>query len=115
MIKKRKIKPVSKPDLRGMDAEKKRLSVLRDKRESLFEKLRKVDAEIRRIEQLPEADSGGQLSFDEVLEKDLKVMDGASVALCRDGNLPIQVFEFGKVEDLLKAVKGEVGTRVMSE
>lgn len=52
------------------------------------------------------------VSYDEVLEKDLKVMDGAAIALCRDGNLPIQVFQFGKQEDLLAAVDGKIGTRV---
>mgnify|MGYP001584171775 CR=1 FL=1 len=53
-----------------------------------------------------------RVSYDEVLEKDLKVMDGAAIALCRDGNLPIQVYLFGTKEDLLRAVKGKVGTRV---
>jgi uridylate kinase len=53
-----------------------------------------------------------KISYDEVLEKDLKVMDGAAIALCRDAKLPIQVFKFGKTKDLLQAVRGKVGTRV---
>jgi uridylate kinase len=53
-----------------------------------------------------------EVSFDEVLEKDLKVMDGAAIALCRDGAMPIQVCKFGDVEDLLLAVEGKGGTRV---
>lgn len=53
-----------------------------------------------------------KISYDQVLEKDLKVMDGAAIALCRDGKMPIQVFKFGKKEDLLKAVIGKIGTRV---
>lgn len=52
------------------------------------------------------------VSFDKVLEKDLKVMDAAAIALCRDGNLPIQVFEFGKKGNLLKAILGKIGTRI---
>jgi len=52
------------------------------------------------------------VSFDEVLEKDLRVMDGAAIALCRDGNLPIQVFKFGKPGEIVKAIEGKVGTRV---
>ncbi|MDZ4217100.1 MAG: uridine monophosphate kinase, partial [Candidatus Gracilibacteria bacterium] len=60
----------------------------------------------------PQARKYNTISFDEVLEKDLKVMDGAAIALCRDGNLPIQVFRFGTVEDLLGAAEGKVGTRV---
>lgn len=53
-----------------------------------------------------------KVSYDEVLEKDLKVMDGAAIALCRDGKLPIQVYKFGKKEDLLRAIEGKLGTRV---
>lgn len=60
----------------------------------------------------PDAVKYDKVSFDEVLEKNLKVMDGAAIALCRDGNLPIQVFAFGDQEDLLNAVDGQVGTRV---
>ena len=60
----------------------------------------------------PKAVKYDEVSYDEVLEKDLKVMDGAAIALCRDGNLPIQVFKFGRKEDLLKAVEGKLGTRV---
>lgn len=52
------------------------------------------------------------VSFDEVLEKDLKVMDGAAIALCRDGGMPIQVVKFGEIDDLLAAVEGKCGTRV---
>lgn len=62
----------------------------------------------------PDAKKYDEVSYDEVLEKDLKVMDGAAIALCRDGNLPLQVYLFGKVEDLLKAVEGKMGTRVKS-
>ncbi len=60
----------------------------------------------------PDAKLYDTVSYDEVLEKDLKVMDGAAIALARDGGLPIQVFQFGKVEDLLSAAQGEKGTRV---
>ncbi len=53
-----------------------------------------------------------KVTYDEVLEKDLKVMDGAAIALCRDGKMPIQVFKFGKQADLMKAAQGRVGTRI---
>lgn len=53
-----------------------------------------------------------KISYDEVLEKDLKVMDGAAIALCRDGHIPIQVFRFGKKEDLINALEGKIGTRI---
>lgn len=60
----------------------------------------------------PNAVKYDQVGFDEVLEKDLKVMDGAAIALCRDGAMPIQVVKFGEMEDLLAAVEGKAGTRV---
>lgn len=60
----------------------------------------------------PKARRYTKISYDQVLEKDLKVMDGAAIALCRDRKLPIQVFEYGRKGDLEKAVKGKVGTRV---
>lgn len=63
----------------------------------------------------PEAKKYDYVTFDEVLEKDLKVMDGAAIALCRDGNLPIQVFQFGEKGNILKAIEGEIGTFVGSE
>lgn len=60
----------------------------------------------------PDAKKYDEVSYDEVLENDLKVMDGAAIALCRDGMLPIQVYLFGEKADLLKAVEGKIGTRV---
>ncbi|MDP3975905.1 MAG: UMP kinase [bacterium] len=54
------------------------------------------------------------ISFDEVLEKNLKVMDGAAIALCRDGNMPIQVFQFGEAGAILSAIQGKIGTKVYS-
>ncbi len=60
----------------------------------------------------PNAAKYDKVSFDEVLEKDLKVMDGAAIALCRDGGMPIQVCKFGDIDELLLAVEGKKGTRV---
>ena len=54
-----------------------------------------------------------QVSFQEVLEKNLKVMDAAAIALCRDNHLPILVFSMMKPGNLLAAVSGDVvGTLV---
>jgi uridylate kinase len=49
-----------------------------------------------------------RVSFQEVLEKNLKVMDTAAIALCRDNNLPILVFSMLKPGNLLAAVNGDV-------
>ncbi|HRH93495.1 MAG TPA: UMP kinase [Candidatus Peribacteria bacterium] len=53
------------------------------------------------------------VTFQEVIEKNLKVMDQSAFSLCRDGNLPIIVFNFNKQGALLDAAMGKsVGTVV---
>ena len=54
-----------------------------------------------------------QVSYMEVLEKDLKVMDSTATAMCRDNNVPLLVFGIADPENIVKAVKGEkIGTIV---
>ncbi len=54
-----------------------------------------------------------KITFDEVLEKDLKVMDATAVAQCRDNNMPIVVFELLKKGNLKSVLTGKnVGTRI---
>lgn len=48
-----------------------------------------------------------QLSFDEAISKNLKVMDATAFALCRDQKLPIRVFSIFKKGALARIVKGE--------
>lgn len=53
------------------------------------------------------------LSFDEVIEKNLKVMDMTAFTLSQENNLPIIVFDMNKQDNLLKIVSGEsIGTMV---
>lgn len=53
------------------------------------------------------------LSFDEVFEKGLKVMDMTAFTLSHENNLPIIVFDMNKEGNLLKIVQGEnIGTLV---
>jgi uridylate kinase len=53
------------------------------------------------------------VSFDEAIEKNLKVMDQAAFSLCREQKLPIRVFNLGTKGALLKAATGSpVGTLV---
>ena len=47
------------------------------------------------------------LSYDEVLEKRLAVMDATAIALCRDQNLPLRVFSLNKQGSLMRSVMGE--------
>ncbi len=54
-----------------------------------------------------------ELSYMEVIKRDLKVMDATAITLCMDNNLPIIVFNLKKAGSLKRIVKGEkVGTIV---
>ena len=56
------------------------------------------------------------LSFKEVLDKELKVMDSTAASLCKDNKIPIVVFNINEKGNARKAVLGEnVGTIVGGE
>ncbi len=55
----------------------------------------------------PDAERYDQVSYNEVLEKRLGVMDATSVALCRDYDLPVCVFSINKPGSLLRIIRGE--------
>ena len=56
------------------------------------------------------------IGFDRVLADDLKVMDAAAVALCRDNNIPIVVFNIRQPGNLAEVLAGRgTATIVMSE
>ena len=64
----------------------------------------------------PDAKRYDVISFDEVLEKRLGVMDAAAIALCRDQNLPVRVFSIHKPGNLMRICLGEnVGTLVKGD
>jgi len=54
------------------------------------------------------------ISFRDVLEKQLKVMDASAISLCMDNNLPIMVFNMRQSGNIVKAVCGDlsIGTLV---
>jgi uridylate kinase len=53
------------------------------------------------------------LAYDEVLERNLQVMDLTAICLCRDHGMPLVVFDLGAEGALTRLVRGEkVGTRV---
>jgi len=63
--------------------------------------------------QNPDAHFFEAISYDDVLAQNLKVMDAAAFAVCRDNNLPIIVFDVTKAGNLRRVVMGEpVGTLV---
>jgi uridylate kinase len=54
-----------------------------------------------------------QISYQKKKKKNLKVMDGAAIAICRDSGIPIFVFDMNKPGSLVAAVQGEaIGTLV---
>jgi uridylate kinase len=65
----------------------------------------------------PEKDASAvrydKVSFTEVFEKDLKVMDMTAFTLCNENKLPIIVFDMNKKGNLKQLVEGtHVGTLV---
>ena len=61
----------------------------------------------------PTAERYTSLSYDEVLQKRLEVMDATAIVLCRDHNMPLRILDINKPGALLKAVQGhDEGTLV---
>jgi uridylate kinase len=61
----------------------------------------------------PNATKYSKVSFDEAIEKQLKVMDITAFTLCRENNLPIRVFDIHKKGNLEAVVDGQnIGTLV---
>ncbi|WP_462323351.1 UMP kinase [Desulfoplanes sp.] len=64
----------------------------------------------------PSATMFQELSYIEVLQKKLRVMDSAAISLCMDNSLPIEVFNLFRKGNIKRVVLGEtVGTRVQGE
>ena len=61
----------------------------------------------------PNAVKYDKISYMDVLNKDLKVMDATAISLCRENNIPLVVFAMSDSQNMIKAIKGEnVGTLV---
>ncbi|TLN24511.1 uridine monophosphate kinase, partial [bacterium] len=61
----------------------------------------------------PDAVRFSRISYLEVLNRDLKVMDSTAISLCKDNNLPIVVFDFTIAGNIVKLIGGEdLGTTV---
>ena len=57
-----------------------------------------------------------KVSFQEVLEKGLGVMDSTAAAMCRDNKIPVLVFSLADPDNILRAIKGEkIGTIVKED
>ncbi|MGY4516562.1 UMP kinase [Lysobacter sp. HA18] len=63
----------------------------------------------------PDATRFDSLTYEDVLARDIQVMDTAAFALCRDASLPIRVFDMEQPGQLLRILRGEqIGTLVRS-
>jgi len=54
----------------------------------------------------PEARKFDNISFEEVIERRLKVMDSTAFTMCRENNMPIVVFNMNRNGNLMKVAKG---------
>lgn len=64
----------------------------------------------------PDAKKFDELTYMEVISRELKVMDATSTTLCKDNNIPIVVFSMDIPGNITRAAKGEVvGTIVRGE
>ena len=61
----------------------------------------------------PSAIKYDTITYTEVLNKNLKVMDASAIAICRDNNIPLLVFALEDPENIVRAVNGDnIGTIV---
>jgi uridylate kinase len=61
----------------------------------------------------PDAKRYERLSYEDVITRNLQVMDTAAIALCRDYGMPMRVYDMGVPGNLMRILRGEpIGTLV---
>lgn len=61
----------------------------------------------------PEAQRYERLTYEEVIRRNLRVMDTTAIALCRDNRTPMRIYDLSREGDLMRIVRGnDVGTLV---
>ncbi|MCR6700347.1 MAG: UMP kinase [Dokdonella sp.] len=61
----------------------------------------------------PAATRYDHLSYEEVIHRDLRVMDTSAIALCRDHRMPLRIYDMGVAGNLMRIMRGEtIGTLV---
>ena len=62
----------------------------------------------------PTATKFTQITYDEILDMKLKVMDLTAITMCRENNMPIYVFDMDTIGNLEKVMNGQqIGTLVI--
>ena len=69
------------------------------------------DADPKKVKSAKRYDS---VSFQQVLTDDLKVMDASAIALCRDNDIPIVVFNIREQGNLARVLSGEGTATIVS-
>jgi len=63
----------------------------------------------------PEAEKFDKLSFEEAINRRLKIMDSTAFTMCRENNMPVIVFDMNKPGNLSRVVDGDkIGTLVIN-
>ncbi len=61
----------------------------------------------------PNAERFDEITYLDILNKNLKVMDSTAISLCRDNSIPLVVFGIDDPDNIIRIVKGEkIGTLV---
>ena len=61
----------------------------------------------------PDAKRFDRLTYDDVLNRKLQVMDTAAFALCRENDIPLRIYDMGNAGALMRILQGEdIGTLV---
>ena len=54
-----------------------------------------------------------RLSYDDVIQRNLQVMDTSAISLCRDHKIPLRIYDMSREGDLMRILRGEqIGTLV---
>ncbi|MFA5685309.1 MAG: UMP kinase [Lysobacteraceae bacterium] len=54
-----------------------------------------------------------RLTYDDVISRDLRVMDTAAIALCRDYDMPLRIYDITRDGDLMRILQGKaIGTLI---
>ena len=64
---------------------------------------------------VPDAVRYSELDYADVLARDLKVMDGAAIALARDNDLPVIVFSIKEPNNILKVLTGQAHCTIIQK
>jgi len=61
----------------------------------------------------PSATRYERLSYEDVIQRNLQVMDTSAIALCRDHKIPLRIYDMSREGDLMRIMRGEpIGTLV---